>query len=96
MHHTISYKDLSQEQADIKAIEDVKFWLGDRFEFVDNTLKNGVEKGELININHLRFACSFIGVQGYPVLMLARRYGVSIEEPVDGSVDMRLVKTGSE
>ena len=91
MSHTISYAGLNQHDADEKALEDVRFWLGDRFDHVDKTLRDGVEKGELININHLRFACSFVGIKGRPVETLARRYGISTEVPVDGSVDMRQV-----
>jgi hypothetical protein len=76
MSHTISYKDLPQEQADTKAMEDVKFWLGDKFDFVDNTLREAVQKGEIKTLKHLCFYASFIGIQGYPVMMLARRYSI--------------------
>lgn len=70
MHHDIKYDTSDRVKADEKAIEDVKFWLGDRFDEVMDTMKrcDGAEPREVY------FAMSFAGIQGYPVGAIMRTY----------------------
>lgn len=69
-HYTMSYKGLSQEEADKKAIHDSK-------EFVDNEeqwakILEYVEACE--SLEGLQIGLSFTGIRGYPVYALCRVY----------------------
>lgn len=68
MSYEITYKDLPRWQADDKAIEDFKFFVGDK---TFNILREEADKGNWRDINN---SCGFIGVKGYPVHAFGRRY----------------------
>ena len=76
--YSISYAGLSETEADVKALHDIKFWLGDQFDSMDKMLRDGVQTGEIDGIKTLRLCCSFVGIKGFLVETLARRYKLPV------------------
>lgn len=74
MHYTLSYKDIPQDEADKKAIEDAIFYNEKGVQVVEKAI---AEK-QITNFTQLEFYLSFAGIQGYPVQALARKHGIEI------------------
>lgn len=63
----------TQEEKDKKAIEDIRFYLGEeRFEAAEKLIDKS------INYKQFVFSVEFLGVVGYPVEAWARKLGVKI------------------
>ena len=74
MKQTISYKDMPQEEADLKSIEDTKFYLGkDGWKKVCNMIEEYKP-----DFNNLAIMLEFQGVRGYPVFAIARHFKIEI------------------
>lgn len=71
MSHIVDYGNIPDPKA--KAMEDIKFWLGDTYPKVENALieywkKNPIEEERTMEC--LEFQLSFAGIQGYPARVL--------------------------
>lgn len=64
MKQSINYSALDETAKETKALEDVKFYLGDGYERICGHLR------EVTHYESFAFALSFVGVQGYPVRVL--------------------------
>lgn len=72
MSHTVSYKDLPRWQADDKAIEDARAYVGEK---VWKAIREAAD--ECLTIRDLKgfnMSVAFAGVQGYPFHAICRRY----------------------
>lgn len=74
MSYTISYKGLSKQEKELKALEDVKSWLGSKyptmlkeFSIAMQEFKKEPLAEKKKTLKALRFYCSFIGISGYPI-----------------------------
>lgn len=68
MSHTINYAGLTFLQAEHAAIEDCKFWLGDKF----NRLVKDIRAGCPDNEDQFCFYIEFAGIRGYPAHAMYR------------------------
>lgn len=88
MSHTIDYSSITnEEEKKAKAMEDIKFYLGDRFEKMEGILKKAVASKEITDkkymINCLEF---FMGIQGYPARVWVDAIAPNLpEEPLVAS-----------
>ena len=76
MHHYIHYdeSESAEKKVDRKALNDFLRYTGKRpFKTLVQHIKQGTENAESI-----RFAASFVGVQGRPVTALIRRYNPTL------------------
>lgn len=70
MSHTARYSGPPTDK-ESTAMDDIKFWLGDKFEEKEAFLKAEPMSGDLFTL-----CCGFLGVQGYPVgVWYKRLYG---------------------
>lgn len=75
MKTTINYGNMSREEADTKAVDDTKFYLG-----VDGWAALMFEMGQAYAIGtaeafqSINMSLAFCGVQGFPVHALGRKY----------------------
>ena len=65
MKHTISYKHLEGDAKVNKALDDCRFYLGDKFDQVVGILR------EIPELRHRVAALSWAGIEGYPAQVLA-------------------------
>lgn len=70
MHHTCNYSHLTGKEKQDKAIEDVKWYVGDEmFEKFIKVCKDAK------TLEELEFACEFaLGISGYPVTAMWEVY----------------------
>lgn len=74
MHHTIKYTG-TQEENDKKAIEDIRFYLGDGlFERIEKLLS----EYNIMTRKEFEFSLSFLGIQGYPCEAWARKLNITL------------------
>ena len=73
MHTDIKYNLDNQEAAEAAAMEDVKNWLGNRFDPVEALLKYQIQQG--FNLEQFGLTLSFAGIQGYPVKVWFKQLG---------------------
>ena len=74
MHHTRTYIG-TQEEKDKKAMEDIRFYLGDElFEKTEKII--GCDK--TISRKEFVFSLSFLGIQGYPCEAWARKLNITL------------------
>lgn len=64
MKQTIDYTNLNEPAKRAKALDDIKFYLGDGYDRICRELK------EVKHFESFAFALSFAGIQGYPVKAL--------------------------
>lgn len=73
MKQTIDYSGLTGKEKEDKAIEDCKFYFGEQFETITESLKQvKVKKYGL-------YLLEFAGVVGYPAHALLNKYATNIE-----------------
>ena len=72
MQHTIKY-DMETLEGRNRAVADFENWAGERR---TELLRNAIWSGEIETMEQFRFACSFMGVQGAPVVAFAERHGL--------------------
>lgn len=63
-HYNIDYTELEGKAKRAKALADMRDWLGPRFDTITTILR---DEPNAANLEWLRMALSFAGVQGYPV-----------------------------
>lgn len=72
MTYTIDYSGITDlEEKENMAIEDCKEYLGQEF---FNEIVTKAKEFEPMNIDSALFHLSFIGIQGYPAKVFAKRY----------------------
>ncbi len=67
MKTTINYTNLPIDRKAVKAIEDTKAYLGDRFAEIIGMFTQAITDGEITTRQQAHLAMSFVGVEGYPV-----------------------------
>jgi hypothetical protein len=70
--HTISYEGLPEAEKRAKALEDCRFWLGNRFDsMVEDLRKNAPKPMTQADIKGLAKCLFIAGIQGYPATVMA-------------------------
>lgn len=78
MHHTVRYDtEGDPAAAEVKAMQDVEAWLGDRYSVVEATLKTAIARG--CPLDEFQIAVSFVGIQGYPAKVWYQKLGGTIQ-----------------
>lgn len=63
MKHIISYENMTEPEKSARALADVQFWLGARYEQVSNTLAESFP----MELESFAMWADFVGLQGFPV-----------------------------
>lgn len=72
MHVTKDYSGLPEVEKRAKALDDCRFWLGDRFDpMVEELRKNSPKPMTSTDIQQLAACLSIAGIQGYPATVMA-------------------------
>lgn len=73
MHYNKRYENEDEGKNDVQAIKDIKEYVGSlkRFKAMEASLKEEIVKG--MTLDQMRIACSFAGIEGFPVSAWYRR-----------------------
>jgi hypothetical protein len=74
MHYTIDYSQLTEDQKKQKAIDNVKFWFGAKYNTMKKAFTAEVKAG--MTFDSFEIAMGFCGVTGYPVKSFAEECGM--------------------